>query len=282
MIPYRPKIEPYDRHHYVTTERFCDVPAGFVTDGASIPRLFWRVLGHPLDPLTIGPSINHDHAYRTGCIPRDAADARFRAQLLANGVGTAKSSLFYFGVRALGWMFYRRRRASSQTQTKGVNMKKVMVIAALALAAAGCQSSKFEKHVTHPDGTQDDVCVSIWSNMFKRDLDSFNLDRKGEGVFTLALNGYKGDTSEQLPAFTREMWSGLGILGRLAAATVNPAAAGVPLTAEAADADAVAKLVRENAAAKAELAKAKAELKAASAATKTESGCEGDACNYDN
>lgn len=155
-------------------------------------------------------------------------------------------------------------------------MKQPLIIAALALAAAGCQSSKFEKRITHPDGTQDDVRVSIWSNMFKRDLDSFNLDRKGEGEFTLALNGYKSDTSEQLPAFTREMWSGLGILGRIAAATVNPTAAAVPLTAEPADAEAIAKLQRDLAAAKAEVIKAKAAT--ASATTSVATACEGGNC----
>lgn len=154
-------------------------------------------------------------------------------------------------------------------------MTKLMVIAALALAAAGCQSSKFEKRVTHPDGTQDDVCVSIWSNMFKRDLDSFSLDRKGEGVFTLALNGYKGDTSEQLPAFTKELWYGLGVLGRLAGAAVNPAVAGVPLSDDAAKADDIAKLIRENAAAKAELERVKAETRAARAESSAEKAASG-------
>ena len=158
-------------------------------------------------------------------------------------------------------------------------MKQILTIAALAAMAAGCQSSKFEKRITHPDGTQDEVCVSIWSNMFKRDLDSFNLDRKGEGEFTLALNGYKGDMSEQLPAFAREMWTGLGILGRIAAAPVNPTAAAVPLTTEAASAEEIAKLQRESAAAKAELVKAKAEAKAATTASAaTATTCEGDAC----
>ena len=61
------------------------------------------------------------------------------------------------------------------------------------------------------------------------------------------LNGYKEDVSEKFPAFTREMWAGLGVIGRLAAATVNPTAASVPLTADAADGESVAKLVKAKA-----------------------------------
>ena len=145
-------------------------------------------------------------------------------------------------------------------------------VATLGLVA-GCQLT----HVKTPEWE-----LSLRSHWLKRDVDKCEVVRKADGSYSVSLNGYKSDASEQFPAFTREMWYGLGMLGRLAGAAVNPAVAGVPLTDEAAKADEVAKLIRENAAAKVELAKAKAELKAASAATKTESGCEGDACNYDN
>lgn len=114
-IPLRPPITPWDDWNYVLLEDWCGVPRGFITDGASLPRLLWRVFGHPLDPRTIGPAICHDFAYQTGCIPRKCADANFREDLRFNGVGRIKAALFYFGVRLFGWAFYN----NTQTQTKG-------------------------------------------------------------------------------------------------------------------------------------------------------------------
>ena len=75
--------------------------------------------------------------------------------------------------------------------------------------------------------------------------------------FTLSLNGYKGDASEQLPAFTREMWSGLAILGRLAGSAINPAVAAVPLTDAAAEPAAVSSIVTAQGAAAAQKIQAK-------------------------
>ena len=42
---------------------FGEVPAGFVCDGASIPRFFWRLCGHPYDKIHIKNGVKHDYAY---------------------------------------------------------------------------------------------------------------------------------------------------------------------------------------------------------------------------
>lgn len=48
------------------------VPAGFVTDLASIPRIFWSVL--PTDGVYTFPAIVHDYLYWTQTLPREVAD----------------------------------------------------------------------------------------------------------------------------------------------------------------------------------------------------------------
>lgn len=48
--------------YYRSPERFIIIPAGFVFDGASIPRLFWSVFS-PIGILLIGGLI-HDFGYR--------------------------------------------------------------------------------------------------------------------------------------------------------------------------------------------------------------------------
>lgn len=168
-------------------------------------------------------------------------------------------------------------------------MKKLIIPAiAIALLATGCQSSSFKKRVTRPDATVEEVDVSIWSHMFKRDVDSFTLKRTGEGEFDLALNGYKSDTSEQLPATISQAFAGLALIGRIAGAAVNPAVASVPLTSDPADANAIAQIQQSlatskaaEAAAKAELTKAKAEAakaKAEAAAANKASDCPNGEC----
>lgn len=155
-------------------------------------------------------------------------------------------------------------------------MNKITIIAIAATALAGCQSVAIKT----PEWE-----ATIKSHWFRRDVDKLAVQRLADGSYSVDLNGYKGDASEQLPAFTKEMWAGLGILGRLAASTINPAVASIPLTAEAADADKVSALVKANgeakaalASAKAELAKAKADLAAAQAAQTTEEDCADGSC----
>lgn len=57
-----------------------DIPAGFVTDGASIPRPFWVCVGNPFDPDYICEALVHDWRWRK-CrtwAQRTKANARFR------------------------------------------------------------------------------------------------------------------------------------------------------------------------------------------------------------
>ena len=145
-------------------------------------------------------------------------------------------------------------------------------LAAIFAGLTGCQTA----HVKTPEWE-----ASINSHWFKRDVDKLSVQRQADGSYTLDLNGYKGDASEQLPAFTREMWSGLAILGRIAATAVNPAASAVPLTQEPANAADVAALVKATNDAKVALANAKAELakaKASSATSGSSSDCTDGSC----
>lgn len=55
------KIRTLSELRYIDDEgRFWIAPAGTVTDGASIPRLFWITVGQPLSPDTIEAAIIHD------------------------------------------------------------------------------------------------------------------------------------------------------------------------------------------------------------------------------
>ena len=76
------------------------VPAGFVTDFASIPRMFWSVL-RPDGKYTY-PAIVHDFLYWTQTRPKEVADKIFKFGMEDFGVGTVTSTAIYNAVYWFG------------------------------------------------------------------------------------------------------------------------------------------------------------------------------------
>lgn len=79
------------------------LPRGFISDGMSVPRFFWRWVGPRLSKGTIGPSVVHDWLYDTHFMPRGEADEWYRRALVANGYPRAKARAVWLGLRAFGW-----------------------------------------------------------------------------------------------------------------------------------------------------------------------------------
>jgi len=81
------------------------VPAGFESDGASVPRFFWRLVFPPGDADALRAAILHDYIYRehpAGWTRADA-DRLFYMILVADGVPKFRALLAYWGVRLFGW-----------------------------------------------------------------------------------------------------------------------------------------------------------------------------------
>lgn len=81
------------------------VPKGFESDGASVPRLFWRTVFPPTDAHAIRAAILHDYIYRKAdhCgITRKEADTAFFALMIWDGVPTYRAYRAYLGVRLFG------------------------------------------------------------------------------------------------------------------------------------------------------------------------------------
>lgn len=77
------------------------IPRGFVTDFASIPRLFWNIMS-PTELGDVGP-IKHDYVYRLGTGTRAQADKQFLHDMKLDGISWWKRSTAYSMVRAFGW-----------------------------------------------------------------------------------------------------------------------------------------------------------------------------------
>lgn len=74
-----------------------DVPAGYKTDFASIPRFLWW-LWPPSSPKHLQASICHDYLITDTDWPRWINDIVFRKILALKGNSVLKRRVFYFGV----------------------------------------------------------------------------------------------------------------------------------------------------------------------------------------
>ncbi len=92
------------------------VPAGFVTDLASIPRVFWSLL--PTDGAYTFPAIVHDYLYWTQKHSRETADNVFRYGMDDMKVSSAIGLAIYTAVRAGGGSAWSSNAALKQSGEK--------------------------------------------------------------------------------------------------------------------------------------------------------------------
>ncbi len=89
-----------------------EVPAGFETDFASIPRLLWPLF--PPDGPWLEASIVHDYCYREQVpFSRFFADALFRELMRQYEVPWWRRILFFWAVRLFGWIWWKKQAGPS-------------------------------------------------------------------------------------------------------------------------------------------------------------------------
>jgi len=94
---------------------FYEVPAGTVTDFASVPRVLWNIL--PPFGKHSRAAVLHDWLYQAAPrrMTRGQADALFCDAMRACGVGWLTRRAMYAGVRVGGGVAWRRYRGASPT-----------------------------------------------------------------------------------------------------------------------------------------------------------------------
>ena len=88
------------------------IPRHFESDGASVPRLFWRVVFPNTDAHAITAGICHDFIYRIqpeGWTRRDA-DLMFLALLIEFGTSPIRAYMAYLAVKWFGWVAWNENR----------------------------------------------------------------------------------------------------------------------------------------------------------------------------
>jgi hypothetical protein len=92
-------VGQYPSAHVIT------VPAGFVTDLASVPRFLWVVF--PPHGRYAKAAIVHDWLYSHGNVSRKQADLIFLEGMLVLGVPHWKARVLYFAVRLFGGAHFK-------------------------------------------------------------------------------------------------------------------------------------------------------------------------------
>jgi len=101
-------LEPFEWYGIV-------VPKGFITDWASIPRLFWGII-NPAGQIKAA-ALTHDYLYsKRGKLyaqpprTRKQCDQIFLNIMVAVGMSWFKRTMAYTAVRAFGWIAWNKSR----------------------------------------------------------------------------------------------------------------------------------------------------------------------------
>lgn len=129
-FPEEPVIRAVGKEDWVIlipfTNRYTGVhiKQGFRFDGASIPRCFWRVAGHPMMGDVLPAALEHDAMYASHVVSKKEADNNFLANMKRSGVGFFKRRLFYWSVKYFGGSSYRRKPCEIESALKYVSKGK--------------------------------------------------------------------------------------------------------------------------------------------------------------
>ncbi len=93
LYPFRVRLHELDG-------RVIDVPRGFETDFASVPRFFWRIV--PPWGRYSPAAVVHDYLYFTGKVTRAEADRVFLGHMERLGVPLWKRTVMYRALRFFG------------------------------------------------------------------------------------------------------------------------------------------------------------------------------------
>lgn len=86
------------------------VPEFFISDGASIPKFAFSLIGGRWTGKYVEASIIHDYLYFTQTTKRSYADRVFLEGMKILGVGWLKRRVMYLAVRVWGWKPWNKHK----------------------------------------------------------------------------------------------------------------------------------------------------------------------------
>lgn len=79
------------------------IKAGFIFDGASVPRALWRVCGHPMSVPRVVAALVHDWLYSAHVCEREDADEVYYTLCRMVDINWFDSQVQFWTLRACGW-----------------------------------------------------------------------------------------------------------------------------------------------------------------------------------
>ncbi|EDB0139754.1 DUF1353 domain-containing protein, partial [Salmonella enterica] len=104
--------EPFEFYLSDDNSDVISVPAGFITDLASVPRIFWVFL--PPDGKYAKAAIIHDWMYDNALRTKKEADLIFLDGMTVLGVPRWKRTIMYYAVRLFGRGVYNRKTPANK------------------------------------------------------------------------------------------------------------------------------------------------------------------------
>jgi len=98
---------------YQRGDEVLEVPQGFITDYASVPKIFWNII--PPSGRYARAAVLHDWLYKVGMFSRLECDQIFKEAMKALDVAPWKRQVMFYAVRAGGWKpynLYKKERNS--------------------------------------------------------------------------------------------------------------------------------------------------------------------------
>jgi hypothetical protein len=88
--------------------KIIDVPVGFITDGASVPRVFWSLFSPTGSYLKA--AVIHDYLYVNQLFSRETTDLIFLEAMKESGVGFFTRLAVYRAVKFGGWVAWKKNK----------------------------------------------------------------------------------------------------------------------------------------------------------------------------
>jgi len=91
------------------------IPEGFDSDGASIPQLAWRLVGHPFDMRYLLQAVFHDWLYRFQPLSRKVSDKVLYTDTKGR-LCWFRRLCIYIALRAFGWIAWNNHKKALRRQ----------------------------------------------------------------------------------------------------------------------------------------------------------------------
>jgi hypothetical protein len=87
-----------------------EIPAGFIWDGNSIPRICWSFTGTPWQMELLIAGLVHDFCYRFAIFIRKICDELHNLCAKKYGTSNYNAGKMYYALRAAGWKAWNKHR----------------------------------------------------------------------------------------------------------------------------------------------------------------------------